>query len=177
MNGDYMIKDRITLGAIAGLAGTISKTAIDEISLKKKISQRSFRFTAAGVWVNKKSEAQNINGQILGGLFDVGMGMLGGIGIVEMLTRRGRDQLLIKGIISGITIGSCITALLSVFPANKVNPKDAASNLSYMLSHAVYGITATLVAAKLGDKSLYDSKPVNDYIFPTETTTEENPEN
>ncbi len=172
-----MIKDRITLGVVAGLAGTIVKTAIDELSIRKKISQRSFRSTAAGVWVSKQSEAQNVKGQILGELFDVGMGMMGGIGIVEMLSRRGRDQLILKGIVSGITIGSIITAALSAFPQNKVKPKDAASNLSYMACHAAYGIVTTVVAAKLGDKSLYDTKPVNNYIPPTELTTDEQLQN
>ena len=53
----FKIKDRVTLGIISGSAGNLVKTIIDELSLKKKISQRSFRSTAAGVWVNKKSEA------------------------------------------------------------------------------------------------------------------------
>lgn len=45
------IKDRILLGVVAGLCGNLIKTAVDEVSLRKKISQRSFRETASGVWV------------------------------------------------------------------------------------------------------------------------------
>jgi len=168
-----MIKDRIALGVLSGLAGTIVKAAIDEISIKKKISQSSFRTTAASVWLSKKSEVHNPKGQVLGELFDIGTGMLGGIGIVEMLSRRGRDHLVLKGAVAGITIGSIITAAISVFASNKVKPKDAASNLSYMACHAAYGIVTTLVAAKLGDKALFDTKPLNDYLPPTESTTEE----
>ena len=40
-------------------------------------------------------------------------------------------------VLSGIAIGLFITALVSAFPQNKVRPKDAASNLSYMASHAI----------------------------------------
>ncbi len=167
------IKDRVLLGVIAGLCGNLVKTAIDEVSLKKKISQRSFRETASGVWVSTQKEASNVKGQILGGLLDFGMATLGGIGTVYLLSKTGRDQLVTKGLVSGITVGSSISALLSAFPQNKVRPKDAASNLSYMLSHAVYGLITTFVAAKLGDDSLYDSKPKNNYLEPTIKTSEQ----
>lgn len=170
------IKDRILLGVIAGLAGNTVKTIIDEISLKQKISQRSFRNTAAGVWVTKKSEVTNINGQILGGLLDFGMATLGGIGTVYMLTKTGRDHIITKGLISGIGMGSSINFVLGTLPQNQIRPKDAASNLSYMLSHAVYGLITTFVVAKLGHPSLY-SRPINNYLEPSESTTEQTKNN
>lgn len=173
----FKIKDRVALGVFAGLCGNLVKTVIDEVSLKKKISQRSFRETASGVWVSSQKEASNVKGQLLGGLLDFGMGTLGGIGTVYLLSKTGRDQLLTKGIVSGITIGSSVTALLSAFPQNKVRPKDAASNLSYMVSHAAYGLVTTFVAAKLGHPSIYDAKPQNNYLEPTASTTEEAKDN
>lgn len=154
-----MIKDRILLGTIAGLAGNLVKTAIDEISLRMKISQRSFRATAAGVWLPSTGEADSLKGQILGGLLDSGMAILGGIGTVQLLTTTGKDQLTVKGLVSGLALGSIITALLSGQKNNKVQPKDAASNLSYMLSHAAYGLVTTAIVAKLGDSSLFVEKP------------------
>ncbi len=169
----FKIKDRVTLGILAGFAGNTVKTIIDEVSYKKKISQRSYRSTAAGVWVSKKSEATGIKGQILGGLLDFGMGALGGVGTVYFLSKTGRDHLLSKGFLSGITMGSLITFALGAIPQNQVRPKDAASNLSYMLSHAAYGIVTTAVAAKFGDSSLYDVKPQNNYLNPTFPTTEQ----
>ncbi len=169
----FKIKDRVALGVIAGLAGNAVKMAIDEVSTKKKISQRSFRETAAGVWVSKKSEAQNIKGQLLGGLLDFGMGILGGISMVYMLSKTGRDHITVKGITSGIAMGSFITFVMGTLPQNQLRPTDAASNLSYMLSHAAYGLVTTAVAANLGHPSLYDTKPQNDYLEPAEPTTEQ----
>lgn len=169
-----MIKDRFLLGIISGFLGNVAKNIIDEVSVKKKISQRSFRSTAAGVFVSKKSEAQNINGQILGNLFDFGMASIGGVFIVELLSKRGRDHLITKGIVTGISMGSFITFILSAIPSNKVKPTDAASNLSYMLSHAVYGLVTIITASMLGHISIFDSKPTNDYLPPTFETTEEN---
>ena len=167
------INDRILLGLIAGLGGNLVKTAIDEASLSLKLSQRSFRSTAAGVWVKRKRDAESVHGQVLGGLIDFGMSAVGGIGTVYLLSKTGRDQLLAKGLVSGITIGSTVTGMLSVFPTNKVQPKDAISNLSYMASHAVLGLVTTAIVAKLGDDSLFDAKPYNDYVSPTAKTTEE----
>ncbi|KAF1083908.1 hypothetical protein SPSYN_02820 [Sporotomaculum syntrophicum] len=161
------------LGVVSGLAGNLVKTLIDEVSRKNKISQRTFRETAAGVWVNKRSEATNYKGQLLGGLLDFGLASLGGIGTVQLFSKTGRDCVLTKGILSGITVGSTVTAFMSALPQNKVKPKDAASNLSYMLAHAVYGVVTAALVTKLGDPSLFDSKPVNNYLSPTEPTTEE----
>jgi len=169
----FKIKDRIVLGVVAGLAGNVIKMAIDEVSTKNKISQRSFRETAAGVWVSKKSETTNIKGQILGGLLDFGMGILGGISMVYLLSKTGRDHIVIKGVTSGIAMGSFITFSMGSLPQNQVRPKDAASNLSYMVSHAAYGLVTTAAAAKLGHPSLFDPKPQNDYLEPSEPTTEQ----
>lgn len=73
------IKDRHILGIVSGLCGSLVKIAIDEISLRKRISKRSYRETAAGVWVNSRREAKSWKGHILGGMMDAGLSMLGGI--------------------------------------------------------------------------------------------------
>lgn len=83
------IKDRMTLGIISGLIGTILKIGSDELFVRKNISKRPFRITAAGVWVNKKSEASTPYGQILGTIMDLGMGMVGSIGQVYILSKTG----------------------------------------------------------------------------------------
>ena len=168
----FKIKDRVTLGVVAGLAGNLVKTLIDEVSTKEKISQRSFRGTAAGAWVSKK-ESTSTNGQVLGGLLDFGMGSLGGIGTVYFLSTTGKDHLITKGLLTGISMGSLITFALAAVPTNKAKPKDAASNLSYLISHATFGLVTTFVAAKLGDPSLYNAKPQNNYLEPTSKTTEQ----
>jgi len=169
----FKIKDRILLGTAAGLAGDIAKTVIDEISRKKKLSQRSFRETAAGVWVKKSNEARSLEGQVLGGLLDFGMSIAGGIGTVYLLTETGRDHLITKGLISGIGLGSFINFLIGTLPENKIKPTDATSNLSYMASHAAYGLVTTVMAAKLAHPSLFDKEPVNNYLEPTQLTTEQ----
>lgn len=165
------IKDRITLGIVAGLVGTALKIGSDEFFLRKNISKRSFRETASGVWVSTRREAKSPYGQILGSILDLGMGMVGSVGQVYILSKTGRDNLFTKGIFFGIAYGSLITAGLSALPTNKVKPKDAESNLSYIVSHALFGLATTYAISALGDKSLWDVPPSNNYIKPTQYTT------
>ena len=99
--------------------------------------------------------------------------MVGGVSAVTILTKYGRDKLFPKGLFFGVTFGAIITAILSGFANNKVKPKDALSNLSYLLSHAAFGLASVFTAAKLGDDSLFDTPPQNDFSKPTEKTTEQ----
>ena len=104
---------------------------------------------------------------------NLGLSMVGGFSVVKMLTTYGRDKLIPKGLFFGMTFGAVITAILSGFTNNKVKPKDALSNLSYLLSHAAFGLASIFTAAKIGDDSLFDTPPQNDYSKPTEMTTEQ----
>lgn len=167
------VNDRIFLGMISGVAGFMALRGIDFLSSKMKISQRSYSTTAAGVWVSSRREAEKWTGQLLGTLMNVGLSMVGGVSVVKMLTTYGRDKLLPKGIFFGVTFGAFITSILSGFASNKVKPKDAKSNLSYFLSHAAFGLVSTFTAAKLGNDTLFDTPPLNNYSKPTEKTTEQ----
>ena len=167
------INDRIYLGMISGAAGLVALTLVDVISSKMKISQRAYRTTAAGVWVSSRRQAEKWPGQLLGVIMNLGLSMVGGFSVVTMLTKYGRDRLVPKGIFFGVTFGAVMTAMLSGFANNKVKPKDALSNLSYIVSHAAFGLVSVFTAAKIGDNSLFDTPPQNDYSKPTEKTTEQ----
>jgi hypothetical protein len=167
------IKDRITLSILAGGIGTIFQLATDLISSRLGISQRSYRTTAAGVWVASRKQAESWQGQLLGTIMNLGLSMVGAFALIHLLTKNGRDKILTKGLFFGATFGAIINAMLSGLINNKVKPKDAASNLSYLASNAVFGVVTALVASKLGHDSLFDAQPLNDEIKPTEKTTEE----
>lgn len=167
------IKDRITLSILAGGVGTVLQTAVDVISSKLGISQRSFRTTAAGVWVSSRRQAESWQGQLLGSIMNIGLSMVGAFGLISLLTKYGRDKIVLKGLFLGTSFGAVVNALLSGLINNKVKPKDAASNLSYLVSNAVFGVTTALIASKIGHESLFDAQPQNDWVKPTEKTSEE----
>ena len=166
------IKDRDTLSIVAGLVGLIGMTLVDGISRRAKISKRSYREAAAGMFVSKK-EATNLRGQILGLIMNSAVSILGANFIIKRMSQNGRDKLISKGIMSGIGIGAIATAVPNIVPKNRVKPKDAASNLSYVFSNIVYGMLTTFTSAKLGHDSLFDVPPQNNYLRPTEKTSEQ----
>ena len=165
------IKDRNTLAIVSGLIGMAGTTLVDGVSRRMNISKRSYREAAAGMFVSK-GETRNWRGQILGVIMSSAVGMLGARYIVNELSRTGRDKLVPKGIFAGITIGAIATVIPNIIP-NRVRPKDAASNLSYVVTNVIFGLMATIAAAMLGDNSLFDTPPQNDYLQPFEQTTEQ----
>ena len=169
------IKDRDTLSIISGLLGLAGIMVVDEASYRAKISQRSYRQAAAGIFVSK-SEAKNVRGQVLGVIMSSAVSILGANYIIKRMSQNGRDQLISKGITSGIVFGAIATAIPNLAPWNKMKPKDAASNLSYVFSNIVFGLIATFTAAKLGHDSLYDVPPQSNYMKPTEKTSEQQKE-
>ena len=166
------IKDRDTLAIVSGLIGHAGIILIDAVSRNAGISKRSYREAAAGVFLSQR-EAKSKKGHFLGLIMTSGVSIIGANNIISRLSKTGRDKLLSKGILSGITIGAIATALPSLAPQNKVKPKDAASNLSYVFSNIIYGLLTTYSAAKLGHESLFDVSPQNDYLKPTEKTSEQ----
>lgn len=167
------IKDRNTLSIIAGFIGLAGAMLVDGVSRRKNISKRSYREAAAGMFVSK-SEARNLRGQILGVVMNSAVSILGAKYIVNDMSKNGRDKLIPKGILAGITVGAIATVIPNIAPGNRVKPKDAASNLSYVFTNLVYGLLTTFAAAKLGHDSLFDTPPQNDYLMPTEQTSEQN---
>jgi len=169
------IKDRNTLAIVAGLIGLTGIMFVDGVSRGAKISKRSYREASAGMFVSKK-EASNLRGQILGVIMNSAVSIIGAKYIISDMSKNGRDKIIPKGILAGISIGAIATILPNIAPKNKVKPKDAASNLSYVISNMVYGLLTTFAVAKLGHDSLFDAPPLNDYLKPTEQTSEQTKE-
>ncbi|SDI60582.1 hypothetical protein [Desulfosporosinus hippei] len=166
------IKDRDTLSIVSGLIGLAGIMIVDGISQWADLSKRSYREASAGIFVSKR-EAMRLEGQILGTIMNGAVSILGANFIIKRMSTNGRDKLLVKGIMSGITFGAIATVIPNIVPKNRVKPKDATSNLSYVLSNVVYGLLTTFASAKLGHDSLFDVPPQNDYLKPTEKTSEQ----
>lgn len=166
------IRDRNTLAIVTGLIGLAGLMVVDGLSGRANISKRSYREAAAGMFVTKR-EARNSSGQVLGVVMTSAVSILGAKYIVNEMSKSGRDNILSKGLLAGVAIGAIATAIPNVVPQNSVKPKDAASNLSYVLGNMVYGLLTTFAVSKLGHDSLFDTPPQNDYLKPTEQTSEQ----
>ncbi|MDR3587344.1 MAG: hypothetical protein P4L59_18815 [Desulfosporosinus sp.] len=164
------IKDKFILAIVAGLIGDIALTFSDEIFLRLKISKRSFRESAAGIFVSSQREATSKGGIILGQIVSLMMSISGAITFLYTFSKTGRKHVVTKGIVLGSTLGCVIPALLSSLPMSKVKPTDASSNLSYIFSHCIYGITTALTMTKLADDSVFSSERPIDSAYSTDTT-------
>lgn len=167
------LKDRYLLTVVTGILGLLGVTLLDTLSKKLGYSERSYRETAAGIFVPTRMGARSQNGQILGFIMNGVVSILGAGLLSSLITKTGRDLYALKGIVSGITHGAFLMAVQSGMPWNKVKPKDATSNLSYVVTNDMYGLICGTTIAKLGDDSLFDAEPVNDHIKPTLETSEE----
>jgi hypothetical protein len=155
------IQDSHSLGIVSGLIGGIGMIIFDQISHKYGISKRSYAQAASGMWVASKKQARSKGGNILGVGMTLGLSSLGGVIMTTLLSKKGTDNLITKGIFYGATYGAITTGLLSGFPTNKVKPKDATSNLSYVAAHILYGIITTQLISKLGDKTVLTNRPLD----------------
>ncbi|MBC2723349.1 hypothetical protein [Desulfosporosinus sp.] len=167
------IKDRYFLTVVAGLLGLVGVTVFDTLSYRMGYSERTYRETAAGLFVPSKRKAKTKSAHILG-LSMNGVASIIGAGLISTLfVKTGRDFYALKGMVSGITHGAFLMLIQSFLPWNKMKPKGPVSNLSYVLTNAFYGLICGTAIAKLGDDSLFDVEPVNDQLKPTIETSEE----
>jgi len=157
------INNIVYLGLIAGIGGWVAFELTDIIFVKKGISKRSYSTIAAGIILSSRREAEKWSGQFLGVLIEVALCMVGGILMVKMLTTYGRNKLVPKGLFVGLTFGKAITVILSKLSNKNVIPNDSISNILYIISHAAFGLASVFTAAKIGDDSLFDIPPQNDY--------------
>ena len=135
----FKIKDKITLGLAAGVMGNLVKAAVARVS-----SRPAPRGTLAG------------------GVLDFGLGALGGIGAVQLLSNTGKNHLVTKGLISGVTMGSTGSLIKGAVFANQAK-SGKPTVFSAMVGGAAYGVAATYAAAKFGHPSLFGREEQKDY--------------
>ncbi len=151
------IKDPIILGIVSGLIGNCAKLAgnlFNRYVLKR--SDTTYPEIAAGMFMTKKERNKPI-GMLVGGLADFGLGGILGIPMVYLLRYTGRDKAGIKGLGLGHFAWIAVYGAIGRGFGTKrgVFPLDAHTNLSAFVNHSWYGLITSLVAAKLGDPSLF----------------------
>ena len=172
-----VIKDRDVLGFYSGLIGGSIALVFDWIFNKLGLTDRVYSETACGVWVNNKRQTKTFTGHFLGVITTLILSMLGGVAKTHRVTSGGRDHVIKKGIVFGMAFGAVINGLTSAFAVNKLKPMKPMSHLFYAVTSAIYGLITTLCISKFGHDSLFDQAPTNDYLKPTNETTEEGKDN
>ncbi|MDQ7794747.1 MAG: hypothetical protein RDU89_10130 [bacterium] len=151
------IRDRLVLGALVGLLANLPKLAIGSFAINRKWSEIDGPMVAAGVFV-PGHKLRSVFGRSVGYLADASIAGLLGLVTVYALSITGKDRPALKGVILGSGMWQLVYGFLSAFGASQIRPYSPKTVLSEFASHSVFGMTAALLATKLGDESLFTGK-------------------
>ncbi len=148
------IKDRFVLGIVSGLAGNMPKMSLMSLAKKKNWAEITCQEKSAGMLL-PSHQAYSPYGKIVGFVADNVMATMLGVGTVYMLSFTGKDKALLKGLAIGGAMWVSFYGVLSTMGATQVRPLSPKTVLCEMVSHAVFGATATLAATTLGNPALF----------------------
>jgi len=149
------IKDRILLGAIAGLGANTVKTALGLTLMKKGWAEINGIHRAAGMLVPPHKIADP-KGRMVGILADNVIAGILGVCSVYILSVTGKNNAVIKGTLTGQAMWTSLYGVLGTLGATKINPVSPDTVISEFVEHSVYGGVANIIATKLGDPGLFD---------------------
>lgn len=151
------IKDRLILGAIAGLGGNIAKNIIVKTAKKLKWAEVDGAEMAAGMLIPPYRIADP-EGKVVGYIADnIIAGMLG-VATVYTLSLSGKDKAVLKGVFTGQAAWAILYGLLTTMGATKVHSVSPKSVLSEFAGHTAFGALTAYLATKLGDPGLFTGK-------------------
>ncbi len=149
-----VIHDKIALGTIAGLAGTIPQIVLDFISYQLGYAEYYSYQLAAGIHLAKPLVDTPL-GILLGGILWELTGAIMGIFIVYFICQTGIDYWWVKGIIlPNFIMFTIIYGFIFDMGGTKVIPLDIGTNFTELLGNTVFGLTTAYLAVRWGKESL-----------------------
>jgi hypothetical protein len=148
-----MIKNKVYLGAFAGLAAAVVKDGIDQILNSLKIIKILFAHYAAGVFIGAM-ETKLWLGVAVGYLIDFGLSALLGIIFVFLLEKTKPTHLLFQGFLFGVAMFICIYGALLSFGISSVRERPLGDVILMIFIHIIYGLALGLFVLKFGRKAL-----------------------
>ncbi|EGW36325.1 hypothetical protein [Desulfosporosinus sp. OT] len=148
----HKIKDRIFLGIVAGMLGSIPGRILNKIEFEFGLTDSRYEQMAASLFVTKK-DAHKSKGKVVGKIANSLLANAVGVATTYTLSATGRDYSLLKGI--GITsIAWQGIYGISTQAHVRKSKKPLAAMLSYV-DHVVFGATTAKLVTTLGDDSLF----------------------
>jgi len=147
------IKDRIFLGILSGLIGSIPGRLLNAVEYNRGIVDAKYGQMAAGLFINK-NKADTPAGKLLGSVANELLAASTGISVTYTLAATGRDNAVLKG----MGVGSLYWFLLYGLSAKLGDTPKSKKTVSPLLSladHLIFGTLAGVVTATIGDDSLF----------------------
>lgn len=146
------INDKIALGVLAGIVGTIPQLVLNLILTKMGFS-KYYAFQLSGSVYLYEHLTTTFWGLVFGGL--VWEFMAGGLGIatVYFIKMTGKDFWWLKGVIISNTIMFVlIYGFFFALEAPKIVPWDLGTNLAVLIENLLFGITTSFFIVRYGDQ-------------------------
>lgn len=151
------IKDRLLLGAIAGLGGNIIKIGMMQIAKRLKIAEFDGAETAAGILLPAHKLAEP-RGKIVGYMGDAIVAGTLGVATTYILSLTGKDNAPLKGALSGMFMWTALYGATGSMGISKVRPASPKTVLSQFIAHSAYGAVAAALTTQFGDPGLFTGK-------------------
>lgn len=148
------IKDRITLGFVAGLLANIPKAILNEALYRKKVETKRYGEVISGVFMPKR-QALSKQGKIFGVGGDFVTSAVLGIPLVYIMSLTGKDNYLLKGFLTGVFGLGGFRGLIANVGPGKTYPRDPITNITFSMNSAIWGLLTSVIAIKLGDEALF----------------------
>ena len=148
-----MFKNRIYLGATAGVVATIAKDILNQGLYSLKILKTLFAQYAIGMYVSLP-EAKTLLGVIIGYFVDFGLSALLGIIFIFILVKTKPKHIIFQGIVFGSALLIGIYGALLAMGISSVNQRKPSDVVLMIGCHLIYGLALGLFVNKFGKKLL-----------------------
>lgn len=153
-------KDRITLGAVAGILASIPLQVFATLTHKYKITDVSYYYSASALFLNK-DKTDTLGGKLISILVTCfGTGATGSF-IAYLLSLTGKDNAMLKGAGVGAMQWIGMTGLLANKGLN-VRSKRTITPLIGLFEHLSHGALCGYLITRMGDESLFPDKEVSE---------------
>lgn len=146
-----VIKDRVALGALAGVIGAIPQAILNLISKAFGFS-KTYSFTLAGGIFLKGKVTEDPGGILLGTLLWLFTSALIGYLTVLFFQSTGKDYWWLKGpLLTIIIVHLFIYGFAFNMAGTKIIPVDVATNISIFFENLVFGVVAGYLVVRWSD--------------------------
>lgn len=146
-----VIKDRVALGALAGIIGAIPPSILNLISKAIGFS-KTYSFTLAGGIFLKGKVTEDPGGILLGTLLWLFTAALVGFLIVLFFQRTGKDYWWLKGpLLTIVLMHLMVYGFAFNMAETKIIPVDVSTNISIFFENLVFGVVTGYLVARWSD--------------------------
>ena len=144
------IRDRIALGTLAGIVGTIPSLILNYFSVQLGFAE-FYSFQISGSIYLFPGLTDSVAGMFLGALIWLGFGAFLGIVIVYLFTYTGHDYWWLKGpLVAFVIMFVGIYGILYTAGAARIVPFDLATNLSEAVGNLIFGLFTAYLVVRWG---------------------------